>query len=211
MIRPGAGAALVLLLTLAAGCDRMVTPQPAPVYAGWEEGLTLGYEDPTLEPAKRLEQRQQVRVQESRPGPNGLLVTKAFTSLTGQVQAQMLVKDGGTRILAGPPGGIELLPEGFPDRVDRWEARGVYHWVVGRAAAQLPGVRLPGPEAAVGVWVESLPLDRPGPRTRTLYLPGVGEAETRTWAQGRWVTTNILVTRGFTDLPAAATTPGSQP
>ena len=209
MRRMLAGAVLALL-ALAPGCDRLVTPRQPLGYAAWEEGLTLVYEDPTLEPAQRLQQRQQVRVKASQPAAGGLLVTRTFTTLAGQGEVQALQVDGGVRILAGPPGGIALLPEGFPDRVDRWEARGALHWVVGRAAADLPGVRLPDPEHSVGVWVESLPVDRPGPRTRTLYLPELGEAETRTWSGGRWITTNILVSRGFTDLPAVPN-PGSHP
>jgi hypothetical protein len=103
-----------------------------------------------------------------------------------------------------------LLPEGFPDRVSRWETRRSYNWVVGRAAADLPGVVFGDTAAPVGVWVESFLLDGTGRRSRTFYLPDIGEAETQAWdpASGRWVITNRLVTRGFTDVPATAT-PGS--
>jgi hypothetical protein len=210
-----AGAALALLV-LAAGCDRLVTPRRPMAQSAWEEGLTLAYEDPSLAPELRLERRQQVRVQASQPTADGLQVTKTFTTVAGQWEIRTLEKDGGVRFLTGSQGAVELLPEGFPDRVDRWESRGLYHWVVGRAVADLPGVRLPDLEHATGVWVESAPLDGPGVRTRTLYLPELGEAETRTWTGGRWVTTNILVARGFTDLPkhaltAASPTPGSTP
>jgi hypothetical protein len=191
----------LLALALSAGCDRVFMPVAHPVYAAWEEGLTLGYEDPSLESALRLQKRQQVRVKESRPAGPGRAVTKTFTSLTGQWDLQVLQKDGGVTLQSG---GILLLPEGFPDRVDRWESRGTFNWVVGRAEVQLPGVRLADPGGAVGVWVESVPLSGTGYRTRTLYLPDIGEAETLTWSQGRWVTTNLLVTRGFTDVPAKA-------
>jgi len=191
----------LLALALSTGCDRVFLPDLHPVYAAWEEGLTLGYEDPSLEPALRLQKRQQVRVKESRPAGPALAVTKTFTSLTGQWDMQVLQKDGGVTLQSG---GILLLPEGFPDRVDRWETRGTFNWVVGRADVQLPGVRLADPAGAVGVWVESIALNGSGNRTRTLYLPDIGEAETLTWSQGRWVTTNLLVTRGFTDVPAPA-------
>ena len=202
-------AAVLLLLGSASGCDRALRPAPARVYAAWEEGLTLGYEDPTLEPGQRAQHRQQVRVKESRSTPAGLAVTKTFTTLTGQWDTHVLERDGGVFLQIEPAGGaapqsgggIPLLPEGFPDRVARWVSRGAFHWVVGRACADLPGLSLPDPDRAVGVWVESSPLEG-GPRTRTFYLPDIGEAETLTWIQGRWVTTNILVTRGFTDLPA---------
>jgi hypothetical protein len=191
----------LLALALSTGCDRVFMPAPHPIYAAWEEGLTLGFEDPTLDAALRLQKRQQVRVKESRPDGPGLAVTKTFTSLTGQWDTQVLQKDGGVTL---QPGGILLLPEGFPDRVSRWESRGSFNWVVGRASVQLPGVRLAEPGGAVGVWVESIALNGSGNRTRTLYLPDVGEAETLTWSQGRWVITNLLVTRGFTDVPGKA-------
>jgi hypothetical protein len=203
------GAAL-LTLAFSTGCDRVLLPAAQPVYAAWEEGLTLGFEDPSLEPGLRIQKRQQVRVKEARPFGPATAVTKTFTSLTGQWDAQVLQKDGGVMLQAEHSPGILLLPEGFPDRVSRWEARGSFNWVVGRASVTLPGVRLANPGGAVGVWVESIQLDS-GARTRTLYLPDIGEAETLTWNQGRWVTTNILVTRGFTDVPGkpAGTTPGS--
>jgi len=190
----------LLALALSPGCDRVLMPASHPVYAAWEEGLTLGYEDPSLEPGLRAQKRQQVRVKESRPLGAALAVTKTFTSLTGQFDAQVLQKDGGVAL---QPGGLTLLPEGFPERVPRWEARGSFHWVVGRASAQLPGVRLPDPDA-VGIWVESIAMDGSGGRTRTFYLPDIGEAETLTWIQGRWVVTNRLSSRGFTDVPGPA-------
>jgi hypothetical protein len=190
----------LLALALSPGCDRLLMPATHPVYAPWEEGLTLGFEDPSLEPGLRVQRRQQVRVKESKPTGAGLAVTKTFTSMTGQWDSQVLQKDGGVNL---QPGGILLLPAGFPDRVSRWEARGCFNWVVGRSGVELPGVRLADP-GAVGVWVESTALDGSGNRTRTLLLPDLGEVETLTWIQGRWVTTNLLVTRGFTDVPAKA-------
>lgn len=196
------GAAALLILGL--GCDRLVLPRQRPVYAAWEEGLTLGFEDPsTADPGLRAGNRLTVRVKASEPTASGLAVTKTFTSLTGQYETKVLQKDGGVRLLIDAQGGIMMLPEGFPDRVSRWEARGAFNWVVGRATASLPGVAFASPADAVGVWVESVALANPAIRTRTLFLPGIGEAETLTWvpAQGRWVVTNQLVTRGFTDLP----------
>lgn len=198
-MRLGPAAGALLALALCPGCDRALMPAAHPVYAAWEEGLTLGYEDPSLEPSLRAQKRQQVRVKESRPQGSALAVTKTFTSLNGQFEAQVLQKDGGVTL---QPGGLVLLPEGFPERVPRWEARGSFHWVVGRASAELPGVRLPDP-GAVGVWVESVALDS-GARVRTFYLPDIGEAETLTWIQGRWVVTNRLASRGFTDVPGKA-------
>jgi hypothetical protein len=203
-------AAALLLLVSAPGCDRFLVPPREQVYAAWEEGLTLGYEDPSLESGLRQQRRQQVRVKEARPTAAGLAVTKTFSTLSGRWETRVLQKDGGVTLMSESAAGIRLLPEGFPDRVGRWESRGAYNWVVGRAWADLPGVRLAEPGQAVGVWVESTPVDAPGSRTRTLYLPDIGEAQTLTWIGGRWVTTNILVTRGFTDSPApSAKTSGS--
>jgi len=201
----------LLLLLACTGCDRLWYQAPRRIYAPWEEGLTLSYEDPSLPAAQRLAQRQQVRVKESRPVLGGLAITKTYTTLAGQWEGKVLEQEGGVQIQTGF-GSIQLLPEGFPDRVGRWVARGTFNRVVGRAVADLPGVLLPDPARAVGVWVETTPLDRPGQRIRTFYLPDIGEAQTLTWRDGRWVTINLLVARGFTDVPrAGGKTPGSPP
>jgi hypothetical protein len=204
--------AAALLALGSTGCDRMLVPVRPPVYAAREEGLTLGFEDPTLEPGLRLQKRQQVRVKRVDPAGQALAVTKTFTSLSGQWDTQVLQKDGGVLLQMDHASGILLLPEGFPDRVSRWESRGGFNWVVGRATVDLPPVHGLEPGGLVGVWVESVGLGGTGPRTRTLYLPDIGEAETLTWIQGRWVTTNLLVSRGFTDVPSpsSGTTPGSK-
>jgi hypothetical protein len=194
LVPPGAA---LLLLVLFPGCDRVLAPPAPAVYAAWEEGLTLGYEAPGSH------QRLSVRVKEARPSASGLAVTETFSSTGGFWEARLLQKDGG--VLLDPDGGrIPLLPEGFPDRVARWSTGRSYSWVVGRATADLPGVVFGDPSAKVGVWVETFRLDGAGRRSRTLYLPDIGEAETREWDQptGRWVTTNRLVTRGFTDVPS---------
>lgn len=200
--------AAALLALASTGCDRLLMPIKPPVYAAREEGLTLGFEDPSLEPGLRTQKRQQVRVKRVDPAGTALAVTKTFTSMSGQWDTQVLQKNGGVVLQMDHSGGILLLPEGFPDRVSRWESRGSFNWVVGRATVDLPAVRGVDPRGMVGVWVESVGLDGKGPRTRTLYLPDIGEAKTLTWIQGRWVTTNLLVTRGFTDVPSpAADTP----
>ena len=191
------GAAL-LLLVLVPGCDRVLAPPVPAVYAAWEEGLTLGFEAPGSR------QRLSVRVQEARPSAAGLAVTETFSTTGGVWEARLLQKNGG--VLLDPDGGrIPLLPEGFPDRVTRWSSGHSYSWVVGRALADLPGVTFGDPSAQIGVWVETFRPEGGGRRSRTLFLPDIGEAETRDWdpGAGRWVTTNRLVTRGFTDAPPA--------
>jgi hypothetical protein len=204
------GAAL-LLLAFTPGCDRVLAPPEHPIYTAWEEGLTLGYEDPSLEPGPRAQRRQQVRVKESKGSAAGWEITKTFGTLTGQWEFRSTAADGGVTLDAGGAGGITQLPAGFPDRVSRWESRGTFSWVVGRASADLPGVRLADPQGAVGIWVESFRPDQPRVRIRTFYLPDIGEAETLTLRDGRWIATNRLVSRGFTDAPAGTgkNTPGS--
>jgi hypothetical protein len=206
MNRRLAGAGLILLAGWL-GCDRMISPVRHPIYAPWEEGLTLVYEEP------RSHERMQVRVQQSKPDGAGMAVTTTFTTLTSNLEARFRLEDGGVVLDAGGSGGLRLLPAGFPERAGRWTARDRFYWVVGRGTADLPGVRFPDDQAAEGVWVESCAADGLGPRQRVLYLPDVGEAETLEWRDGRWVVNNRLVQRGFTDLPRSTqeTPAGSNP
>ena len=197
------GAAL-LLLVLVPGCDRVLAPPAPAVYAPREEGLTLGFEAPGVG------QRLTVRVKAAKPSASGLAVTETFSTTSGCWEARLMQRNGG--VLLDPDGArLQLLPEGFPDRVTSWTSSRSYSWVVGRATADLPGVVFGDPSAKVGVWVESFRLNGDGRRTRTFYLPDIGEAESRDWdpGTGRWVITNRLVTRGFTDVPSAASSTGS--
>ena len=155
----------------------------------------------------------QVRVKQSRNENGELAVTSTYSTLSNNLEARFRIRDGGVVLDAGAAGGVRLLPEGFPDPTERWEARNRFYWVVGRATADLPGVKLPDDPSAEGVWVESCRADGLGPRQRVLYLPDVGEAETLDWQGGQWVLTNRLVQRGFTDLPRNPQEPaaGSNP
>ncbi len=203
-------AGALLALVFAPGCDRRSGPPNTRSTAAWEEGLTLGYEDPTLPPAQRMEKRQQVRVKQTRASGQALAVTKTFTSLTGQWDLQVVQEDGGVALSRS---GAVLLPEGFPDRVEPLgdaRARSTGWWA--GPTSSCPGCSCPRPPRG---WASGWNRSRleSGARTRTLFLPDIGEAETLTWSQGRWVATNLLVTRGFTDVPAAAANshPGSTP
>ena len=193
-----AALAAILLLT---GCDHCLMPPRPAVYAAWEEGLTLGYENPSLASAQRAQERFQVRVKATRPSPEGRSVVQTMTTLTGASDLTFFQEHGGVSLAAGSEGRVRVLPAGFPDRTSRWEDRGVYHWVVGRACVQLPGVRFAEPGPVEGVWVESAPMHAPGPRWRALYLPDVGQAETLLWNNGQWQCVFRLVSRGFTDSP----------
>ncbi|BDU73671.1 hypothetical protein [Mesoterricola silvestris] len=183
-------------LLLAAGCDRMVSRGPAPVYASWEAGQTLVYARPGAEAGQRL----QVRVKSSRPGPDGLTVVRTYSSFTGVSEATFRLRDGLEALELEGSTEMPVTPEGFPDRVSRWEERGFVNFVVGRARVAIPGVKLPDPDA-VGIWVESVPVAFRGVRRRTLLVPDLGEVETLNLVDGKWVTVNRLVSQGFTDPP----------
>ena len=195
MGRPGLrlrGAALLRVLA----CQ----PRQAAVYAPWEEGLTLAYENPTLPQPARSAGRLQVRVARSPVAPGGpAAIQLDLTSTQGRTSVNLLCRAGGVSLVA-PDGQSQtrLLPEGFPAG-DTWTERGITFRVVGRGAWQ--GARLlpPGTDP-VGVWVEATPAH--GPRHRTLYLPDLGEVESLEERAAGWTTVNLLVARGFTDLPS---------
>lgn len=186
----------VLLLSLAC--------QPhgaAPVYAPWEEGLTLAFEDPSMPQPRRSQERLQVRVARSSVSPGApRLVQLDMTSLRGQLSLLLRYQDGGIALL-GENGRVlaQTLPPGFPETAT-WEDRGTQFRVIGRAA-WVGAAILPQTATTVGVWVEARPLQ--GPRRRTLYLPNLGEVESQEARGPAWVTVNQLVSRGFVDLPAS--------
>lgn len=196
---PSAIAGLLLL----AGCDRTFTQARKLAYAPQEEGLTLIYEDMTLPPAQRFQQRLQRRVSAASETPMGRRVTITYTTFTANQSFEFLSRDGGWAMLQGDTPVFTLLPEGFPDRIDRWEdpARGWSFEVIGRGALQNSALDLPDEFDKVGVWVEM--RSRSGVRQRIFYLPGIGEAESRVLRNGQWVLDHQLVSRGFTDAPPA--------
>lgn len=201
-------AAAVLLL--ASGCRPGGAPR---IYAPWETGLTLAYEDPRLPAEQRMAKRIQLRVSRADRAPEGhLLVEHTLTTLQGQGFVQSLLKNGGIfRLDPSGKGAYLALPEGFPERMDRWQVvddQGLYRRMtfLGRAVASLPGIKLPETSDAVGLWLESEWIEKDGRirRLRSLLLQDLGEVET--WIleddSRRWVCVNRLVARGFTDLPA---------
>ena len=186
------------ILLLAVACQPK--PTKAPIFGPWEEGLTLGYEDPTQPLPQRQNHRLQVRVTESRIAPDEpSLVRLTYTSLSGQFTQVVRHSKGGITLLGddGTPM-AQPLPEGFPASTS-WTDRGASFQIMGRAAWAGAGM-LPPDADSVGYWVECVPPH--GPRSRTLYLPDLGEVEIREWRDGAWVTANQLVARGFTDLPS---------
>jgi hypothetical protein len=196
-MRPALARLMPAVLLLALACQPRAA---APVYGPWEEGLTLVFEDPSLPEPQRSANRLQVRVARSaiQPGPPGL-VQLDLANTRGQMSLLLKHQDGGIalveesgRVLA------QSLPAGFPGTA-AWTDRGTEFRVVGRAAWEGASI-LPATSDPVGVWVEGRPAQ--GPRRRTLYLPNLGEVESREERAGTWVTVNRLVARGFTDLPA---------
>jgi hypothetical protein len=188
---------LVPLLVMLACESKPLQPV---AYGPWEEGLTLAYEDPSLPAAEQRNHRLQVRVAKSRlaPGEPGL-VQLDFASGNGQFALQVRHRKGGVALVADDGRTLaQPLPEGFPN-IGPWEDRGTSYRVLGRGTWEGASLLPPG-ASAVGVWVEATPSS--GPRRRTLYLPNLGEVESREERQGAWITVNRLVARGFTDLPA---------
>lgn len=190
------------LVLLSTGCRWPGMPSRERVYGAHEAGLTLHYENPQLAPEARANERIQVRVAATKDKPGGRIVRITYTSLQGELSVLYLQKDGGTFLIqdSNTPGTM-VYPEGFPDRVTQWTVRETKFRVLGRAAMNLPDLKLPDTADRVGLWVES---ESPkGQRQRTFLLPDIGEAETLVWREGAWVCTSRLVSRGFTDAPTA--------
>jgi hypothetical protein len=192
-------------LLVSVACDRTLAQASKTVYVPWEEGLTLIYEDTTLPPAVRLQERLQRRVSASKETPQGRRVTLTYSTLKSNNVFEFLSKEGGWALMEGDTPVFRMLPEGFPDRVDRWEdkSRGVTFRVIGRAALQNPNLKLPDDYDRIGVWVEMASKD--GVKRRIFFLPGIGEAENQVLRDGKWVVVDQLVSRGFTDVPAVNT------
>jgi len=184
-------------LLLALACQ---PPEAPKVYCPWEEGLTLAFEDPSQAQPQRSANRLQVRVAKAAIAPGAPdLIQVDVASTHGQMPMTFRQKDGGVALVNDQGQVLSVsLPAGFPT-ITAWTERGTAFQVVGRAtwdgAALLPATADP-----VGIWVESRPAK--GPRRRTLYLPNLGEVETREERAGAWVTVNRLVAYGFTSLPA---------
>lgn len=194
--RPILGAAL-LALTL--GCS--LKPSRPPVYAAWEEGLTLGFEAQDAPAAQRAESRFQKQVTRTVFEGDVRKVEITYTTLQGRLVMQQLLRNGMVQFVDGQ-GRIQLLiPEGFPDHVSSWDTPSHRFRVLGRARWERTAPAIPETQSREGVWVEAMPLKQGGTRIRAFYLPDIGEAEAREWRDGAWVTTNLLVSRGFSEIP----------
>ncbi len=199
---------LALALSGALGCRYLPEDKDPMVYAPREEGLTLSYEDPSLEGQARQDARLQIRVEGAKPvaGSAGVIRgTYRHTRLKGEDVFAFEAKDGGLRIADAQNRTAIVLPEGFPDRVSLWgEKQEALFRVLGRGTAPHLDRVVPKDAPHVGLWVECQPGPGKGPRTRTFMLPDIGTAEVLEWRKGAWVPVLRLVGRGFTEAPPKA-------
>lgn len=192
-----APAALLLLLP---GC-RLKRMEAPPVYAPWEEGRTLGFEDPSLpDVGARRASRYQLRVAQGLMDPTraGLVKLSQSTLAQEPYTYTLRLEAGGVELL-GEDGQTAawVLPKGFPEAQAGWRdsKRGLTFTVLGPAAWDNPaGVK--GVTDPIGIWVEAV---GPALRRRTLFLRGLGEVETQIWRDGNWIPVNRLVDMGFLD------------
>lgn len=189
--------ALVLLLP---ACQFKRQEAPA-IYAPWEEGRTLGYENPSLPGAEQQrESRIQVRVAEGVMDPlkPGLIRLTRSSLQAPPVKDFLRVDERGVERLGEDGQRMAwVLPKGFPDRVSRWkdDQGRVEFRVLGPGAWENPA-HVKGLFDPIGVWVEAT---GPGGRQRALMLRGLGEVEVLEWRQERWVCISRLVDMGMTD------------
>ncbi len=199
MIRIGIVAA-VLAFSLA--CEQT---DPEQLFAPFEAGLTLAYENPSLPQSRRLQERLQVRIAKIEQVDKKWLVTKTFTTFGGQLDVLFAYENGGVSLMKDPKNvALIVLPAHFPS-VKTWEDRGWRYRVEGRAVMPDTGLRLPDTTPRLGVWVMSETLDGKGLKRRSFYLPRLGETETQELQGGKWVTVNRLFSYGFEDLPLQKT------
>ena len=193
-------AMLMAMAAIAPSCVRQAGQGHA--YLPTEEGLTLLFENPESKTPSGAQDFVQLRVNHTKQTSEGLEVACGVTTFQGADDIVFLYQqDGGIYSISPTGNKSTVLPPGFPNKTTAWQAGGINYRVIGRAKADIPGVSLP---ESIGVWVEAMPvqtqLSNPGnEKAHILFLPGIGEAETKVLRQGAWATINRLVGRGFTD------------
>jgi len=173
-------------------------PQP---YAAWEEGLTLGFEVPGLQGSEREASRLQKQVTRTEYEGQDRRVEINYTSLQGHMAIQQLIRRGGVYLIDSQGRPQTLLPEAFPDGAASWETATHRFTLLGRARWEQDKPVFPDTQSREGAWIEGAPLRPGGTRIRAFLLPGMGEVESRELREGRWVVTNRLVSRGFSEIP----------
>ena len=189
------GISIVILILL--GCSHQKhTSCQQPIYAAWENGLTLSFE--SIDPFKHgyhINSRHTTRVSKSLQTQSGLFVIKTFCSPVEYKKIKMICHNGG--VLIQNNNSLDqtvLLPDGFPNKVSRWQSNGLFNRVIGRAVVSLSGNNIEG------IWVESIPINS-GCRIRTLYVHNIGEFQTIIWDANKnsWLPIMRLSDRTFTD------------
>ena len=200
--------AAIAISVIATGLSCARQPEPAPVYAPTQLGLTLLFENPQLGREERAKNRYQIEViktEQAEDGSSGLNVTTSTASIQWASENRFFCSQSGEVRMIAPDGtrSVSVLPSGFPFKTQSWQSEGLSYRVLGRAYAKLPGVSFRDP---VGVWVEASPgsPQRPNPNAsfelaHIFLMPGIGEVETRVFSNGAWSTTNRLVGKGHTD------------
>lgn len=187
---------IVILILL--GCSHQKhTFCQQPIYAAWEDGLTLSFEgtNPFKHDYYVNSRRHTTRVSKSLQAQSGLFVVKTFRSSVEYKKIKMICYNGGVLIQNNNSlNKTVLLPDGFPNRISRWKSNGLFNRVVGRAVVSLSG------NNTEGIWVESIPINSVY-RTRTLYVHNIGEFQTIIWdtTKKSWLPIMKLSDRTFTD------------
>jgi len=187
-----------VLLSLIA-CDRPQAPRNAQVFGPSEAGLVLGYENPNLPEAERLNERVQLRVDATNAVEGGLDIQATLSSLHSQVPQRLFLRRGGVAVWDGKMIIQTMLPEGFP-QVQAWEGKETVSRQVGRAQAEA-GIPLPPGSDRIGYWVETQDKAQPDVKIRCLFVADIGLVETRIWKDGKWIQVQRLASRMFTDTP----------
>ena len=190
-------AGIIISILILLGCSHQKHNScQQPIYAAWEDGLTLSFEN--IDPFRHnyhINSRHTIRVSKSLQVPSGLFVIKTFRSPVEYKKIKMICNNGG--VLIQNNNSLDktvLLPDGFPNRVSRWQSNGLFNRVIGRAVVSLSG------NNTEGIWVESIPTNSVY-RTRTLYVHNIGEFQTIIWDANKnsWLPIMRLSDRAFTD------------
>ncbi|HJV21779.1 MAG TPA: hypothetical protein VJ570_03730 [Holophagaceae bacterium] len=173
------------------------------IYAPWEEGRTLAYEDPSLPtPDQQRTSRFQVRVAQGLLDPTqpGLVKLTESSMQSAPSTYTLRLEDGGVELLGEDGKVISVrLPKGFPDRCAEWgETKGeltIRYRVVGPGAWDNPA-HVKNVHDPIGIWLEVTAGEAKG---RVLYLRGIGQVEQQVWRGGAWVAVSRLVEMAMTD------------
>jgi len=199
-------ASFLAAVALMLGCERQ--EEQAAIYAPIVAGTILQFETSRPDPDNEVNasDRLQLRVLQAKQADNGLEVVCEYSTLQGTTTTTILCqKDGGVFLVGSDDSKNMQLPPGFPDKTASWQSNRATFQVLGRAKAHLEGIELYDP---IGVWVEATTIPpQPSPyffwkgEARILFLPGIGEAETRVLHEGNWVTVRKLVGVGTSTEP----------